>query len=396
MFKQKSISLFWNLVSWLLGLIDLGIVLFTTIVGALGLKVFRKGLGDFQSCKEAQNRIMQAFREDDHPSIQKFVAIDGGIQWIKGDERNTSLDGLASFRKGRFRSPFASYLPPESKNAHFTFVSPSAPKCTSPVYIIMLPGFGEITDFPRSEMARFLAVKYGWSSIILTPPYFSERKPAHQTLFFQESMSDLLLMFQGVIQEGAALACHYLLASDQNRVCITGFSLGGGLGAYSSALTMLVPGVDASRLVYVPFAPVYDAASQISNDGLLGKVFCWEGLREHPEERAHDIQQKCMDMALNATKMLDILLETLQTKTKQCGIGAVRAVSMIHDRVAPRKYGLHFHSLIRRLVKTNEAAFAEHWLPGGHLSGFVARPYHHTMAIVEGITAVCINQSTSK
>jgi len=112
-----------------------------------------------------------------------------------------------------------------------------------PLSTIMLPGLGEITNFPRSDMARFLAVKYGWSSIILPAPYYSERKPEHQTLFFQERMSD--------VRVSSRKTRHSRVTTCWRRTKTVWWTR----RIYASALTVLVPGVDASRLVYVPLRP---------------------------------------------------------------------------------------------------------------------------------------------
>ena len=264
---------------------------------------------------------------------------------------------------GRFLSPLAKHLPKASEFCHFSFVQPlvthdyhhqeqqqdgcsddqstrsdknnkedinttARPSRTKPlprVVVIMLPATGEVTNTARLWMAYSLARQHGYSSIVVTCPLYGVRKPADQTAFFIPTVEKIGYQAQGIMEEGASLACYFLAGApglplplsmescsgddthihenigqddrdngaaaaatvdvgNQFRVCLTGFSFGGAMASGATALAalgtrgMIRPSMPrpASRLACAPY--VGCGSPVVIADGIISGGVDWSAL----------------------------------------------------------------------------------------------------------------------
>jgi hypothetical protein len=69
--------------------------------------------------------------------------------------------------------------------------------------------------FPRIFIAWYLAIFRGWSSIILTFPLYGVRNPPSQNLLFFHTLAEGIAQHQGIVQETAGLARHFMNQSEQ-------------------------------------------------------------------------------------------------------------------------------------------------------------------------------------
>ena len=173
---------------------------------------------------------------------------------------------------GKFLSPLSKSLPPESRLCNICLVSPENDVSTSRrVSVVMLPATGEQCYTNRFSMARVLAIQHGWSSVIISAPFYGERRPFLQEEDFTDTVAEYLLMNISIIQE-AALVVRHLVSTGTDLVCITGFSWGGATAACTSCQAAQW-GTDYRRLVCVPYAGGSNPSGMV--DGLLECTIEW-------------------------------------------------------------------------------------------------------------------------
>lgn len=157
------------------------------------------------------------------------------------------------------------------------------------VFIVMLPATGEVYLSTRLRMARRLAQKFGWSSIIMTAPYYGVRKPKSQTLFFIDSVKDVLLQSQAIVEESAALSLYLLKKKNKkgildSKVYFSGFSYGGAMASCASTFA-LATGGDGRRLACASY--VGSASPVCLVDGVLESSIDWSALKPK-----HDVNER--------------------------------------------------------------------------------------------------------
>lgn len=137
-------------------------------------------------------------------------------------------------RVGRFRSPAASYLPPES---HEAIVEQWLPRATlepdTPVCLV-LASTGEEGALRRRPIARFLAA-HGISAIILENPYYGARRPRGQWAAAIRTAADQFAMNLATCEEAMALLSTF--HAQGHDVGTTGYSQGGAISAFAAAFS---------------------------------------------------------------------------------------------------------------------------------------------------------------
>ena len=167
--KVRNKAFRFSLWSWFLGLLDYGYNLLK-VLGPFQPKFFEKGYGNTEAARRLQDELASDKTKPFH--IKK-------IDW---KDENTGYNGI-TVQEGRFISPVKEHLPPESAEVQFFLVRPkSIPKNKPQVYVILLPATGETDTMARMITARQLASQHGWSTVIVTAPYYGVRKPKHQRL----------------------------------------------------------------------------------------------------------------------------------------------------------------------------------------------------------------------
>mmetsp|Transcript_19496 Transcript_19496/g.46216 ORF Transcript_19496/g.46216 Transcript_19496/m.46216 type:complete len:290 (+) Transcript_19496:259-1128(+) len=277
-------------------------------------------------------------------------------------------------------------LPKESMYSKFLLVEPlkkdkEASKTNNgkpKVYVLMLPATGEMGASVRLNMAKTLAIEHGYSSVILTAPYYGERKPKNQTLFFLSSVRDILIQAQGIIEESAAVAVFLLKQSPNNTVLFTGFSFGAAMSSIACSFA-LKAGMDGSRLGAALY--VGCASPCVLSDGVLEDGIAWEALRgrrggEEPtaSNESHKTTRKVLFEELYKTQLENI-------KPPEGNDAAiVQGNSMEHDHFIKVKYAREFEQQVQA---TSQQDYQVEWLPGGHVFAALARPLLHKKLIVD-------------
>jgi hypothetical protein len=132
-----------------------------------------------------------------------------------------------------------------------------------------MPGSGEEGYDRRIKALAEPLAKQGIATLILENPFYGSRRRKGQNKHFIATVSDFLLMFHTAIQECKALANHWLV-NGQNRVGLTGLSMGGQ--AVSLAATQI-----SQPLAVIPGLAPSSVAEQYSF-GYLSVVCDWQAL----------------------------------------------------------------------------------------------------------------------
>lgn len=370
-----TITTFLPCVSWFLGLFDYGFLLMK-ILGPLQPKFFTKGYGDIRKIKSKQAEAVSAMSTWERLKLSKEEIIWG----------STTTESNITIQEGRFRSPLADELPPVAALAQFLLlVKPRGQNSTADgisdessmgrkqkdVYILMLPATGETDATIRLFTARQLARQYGWCSVILTAPFYGDRKPKSQTLFFLNTVEDILLQAWGIIEEASMLAAHFL-QQHNSVVCLTGFSFGAAM-AGNAANYALSAGLDGKRLGCALY--MGSASPCVLADGLLESAIDWDSLRRSKFD-SRPIIRKQLFSELYQTQM-----ETLTGDfVGKSSISVVKGYQMMHDEFIRPKYGYEFEIQIQKHLNKS---FEMKWLPGGHVVAAFVRPYLHRKLIVD-------------
>lgn len=384
--KQTLISS----LSQLIGFMDYAFLLLK-LLGPCQPKFFGKGYGDLQLCQQRMETVWQELenqkKQQQQKQQQRLVIEWGEIQ--KGSH--------STLQHGTFPSPLAKELPKESSICHFHLVRPNSyyekynnnheENDDSSIYVFLLPATGEMDITRRLMTARKLARQYGWSSIILTAPYYANRKPKDQTFFFLDSVQDLLLQAQGVAEEAFVLATYFLSLSSSctSKVCFTGFSLGAAMAAFTSTFC-LKAGLDGKRMACALY--VGSPSPCALADGMIQNAIDWKSLRNHNQEHHLDTVQALMDV-LSKTQLNSILQkeeeEQEQKKSVVNQLAIVKGCAMEHDAVLPKKYAINLEQQVQDCLYES---FQMEWHMGGHAFAAMSRPFLHHKLIVDTVQAL--------
>ena len=363
-----------QILSFVLGSLDYLYYLGVKCLGSKAPRFLSKGFGDVDQVYKLQDELIKEI--SDNKASTRLNLQEKDIDWISTDVN----DKHVIVRRGKFASPVAEALPKESKECFFYHV---IPKQTQPenqkTTVLMMPATGEMGKGTRLRMARQLAQSHGYASVIVTAPYYGIRKPKAQTMWFLDTVYDLLLQSQAIIQEAVALA-HFVVSQDvdgndhpqPHRICFSGFSWGGAMSIMSSvvAAAMGIPQVACAAYVGSP------SPSNLI-DGLIKASLDMEAVG-------------------GESKIYQELLKThLKTLTKEFKpdtpqVESMVAVNMSHDNIIRAKFAAGLHDDLRECCGGKDDAsknkkVVTRWLPGGHVSAAMMRPWLHPKYIVQAV-----------
>ncbi|KAL7580897.1 hypothetical protein ACA910_001166 [Epithemia clementina (nom. ined.)] len=421
-------------VSWLMGLLDYAFVLVKYVVPNKA-KFFRHGYGNVQDYhrivatlwqeaaaapKKTLDSSQTSFSTEQQQEQQQeekacFVLQENDIEWGPIITHPRNLANI-TLQNAKFQSPIARHLPPEAKYCSFSLVRPmivvdpageeqtssngdsSSTRNTTTaktrtkrmVYILMLPATGEEGISTRLQMAHALAIQYGWCSVLLTAPYYNNRKPNNQTRFFLPQVKDVFWQGCGLITEAGSLAAYFLQQQppppppqqqqpqqqqhpQSSVVCFTGFSFGAAMSACAAHWVLHLPGTDGQRLGVCAYAGCH--SPNCFADGVLQSGIDWSALvglspptsfPDH-EKYAHPIGQKHQKQT---TKQVPAALESARlalfqelskaqlssvvplspTNTKKYSVKVVKAVNMKHDAFIKPCHAREFEQQIQQCL----------------------------------------------
>lgn len=180
------------------------------------------------------------------------------VEWGRPRE----LSGLR-VRTGRFPSPAARYLPPESRTGIVEEWRPSgsAPLC------LVLAATGEEGLGRRRGLAVYLAA-HGVGSLLLENPYYGVRRPRGQRGPLLRTVADQFAMNLATTEEAASLLRTF--HEEGRLVGVTGYSQGGMMAAFGAA-------VSDFPVVVVPRGAAR-AAGPVFTDSALSRAMDWGAL----------------------------------------------------------------------------------------------------------------------
>lgn len=317
-------------------------------------KFFSKGTGDLQPFIRRRDAFYEATKQG--KSLSDPLG-DDHIQWFDVEEH-----GAVTVQEARFQSPVADLLPPESKMGRFHLVKPV--ESGTETYAVMLAATGEMGKSRRLELAKKLATKHGWSSIIVTTPFYGVRKPKEQYSFFIDTIADQLLQSQGVVEEVSLLTEYLLRKSKDSRVCLTGFSFGGGCAfAAAGAALCFMKEEQSRRLACAPFAPC--TTLQVFTDGMLEVCVDWQALKQQPETSKFTTKNEFREL-VREVELHPKLMRGDRTNIPK--IGVVRVYACKSDRFVQMHYSEQMWDNLL-LYMPNRGNMSIKYIPGGHVVG---------------------------
>mmetsp|Transcript_22571 Transcript_22571/g.41990 ORF Transcript_22571/g.41990 Transcript_22571/m.41990 type:complete len:366 (-) Transcript_22571:797-1894(-) len=345
-----------DLLSWCLGIPDRLFPLLNSFPG--GPKFFSQGYGNPKIFFDRRSYILDSLRDETYDFQMKGFELD-----------ETQADSKIVMSKGKFLSPVANLLPKEAQTCHFQLIEP-VEDAKKEVYVIMFPSTGEMGGGSRRAMAKRLAQKYGWCTIILTAPFYGWRKPAAQKAFFIDRVTDILLQSEAVIEEGMLLTRWILQKDPSALVGHTGFSYGAAMASCTSAIS-LAAGMDGSRIACMPY--VGSASPNVLADGVLESGIDWKALTYSADE----------PYATTRKRLYDIFDETqlrVLAKHEHGKIAVASGVSFSSDGFIQPKYSMALKS---QLAAVTSSPPKLRWLPGGHAFAALVRPVVQTQLLEE-------------
>lgn len=351
-------------------------------------RFFSEGWGDLEAVHSRRDEYYEQVRAGN----VSFRLEHGDIEWKRNSDGNgKKVDKNIQIDEGSFQTTLHDMMPIECKKCHFHLVQPTArhQKSTNKqqqqqpmVYVIMLASTGEVGRKPRLSMARKLAMKHGYASVIVSTPYYGRRKPPGQHSFYLNTVSDMWKQYGGVIQESAALAEYFL--SNNNKVdppckvCFTGFSAGACLSIAAAWTCMLGYRLDGSRIGVAAHAS--PASAGVFASGCVQHLVDWTALKGEPFEDAETTRARFYE-ELNLLSVQHAVALRDPTNNHRHLLRSIRCTCAVRDLISPRVYAQVLEQELAPLF--HDCLFQ--WLPGGHVHAYMIRPSFQNHMIHEAV-----------
>jgi len=232
------------------------------VATAIGqVKLYPDGFGDFDALQECVDRV-KAYTAASAPA-----PID--IRW-HDPPKTDRLDG-SLVRRGEFRSPAAALMPEACATAPVEMRLPRGSRIADrPPMVLLLAATGE-QGFTFRRRTSTSLLRRGIGVLMLENPYYGARRPAGQMMAVLRTVRDQFAMNTATVDEARALLS-WLQREGYERIGASGYSQGGMMAAFASALTPFPVAV-------VPRA-AGRAAMPIFTQNALMRRFAWDKLAE--------------------------------------------------------------------------------------------------------------------
>jgi hypothetical protein len=400
--------------SWLLGQLDL----LAYLVGLVCRPRFlHDGWGDLNRPQEEQLKLEQQML-DGSPGID----LDSMIEWELGHVK-TLEEGILTCR-GSFLSLVSTSLPDEVKWCSFLAVSPGGelwevgkePQCV----VIMLSATGEQSSFFRMKQALYLARTRGWSSLIVTAPFYAGRRPKGQVGHFLRTVEHILLQSLAAMSEAALLATWATKRFKRCSVCITGYSWGGAMAGIAGMMAVRWS-ERPSAIAAVPYVGCSSPAVLV--DGIMSADICWEALRKGSAAgrygaltlptseggeslevtrarllqcldsmRSPLLEQFVLPVPLKGGSPSVLSAPSVSVPSVPRSLGAVHVVTCHHDLIITKKYSTQLTDSMSRCCSADRLTVQ--WCSGGHVLAFLRRQSIQVNAILSAVDRVSYANST--
>ena len=253
-------------------------------------------------------------------------------------------------RGGRFRSPAADVLPPESRQAH---VERWIPDRRAPV-LLVLAATAEEGVARRRPFARWLASR-GVGAVLLENPFYGARRPEGQRGPILRTVADQFAMNLATVQEASALLRTF--HEDGLEVGVTGYSQGGVMAAFAAA-------VSDFPVAAIPRGAAR-ASEPIFTSGALSRQMRWDVLAREAGGLAAAKERF-------AAALAPVRLDRYPTPRDP---SRAILVACRHDGFIPAEEAEALH----RWWEGSELR----WVDGGHLTGLVLHHHVHRRAVLD-------------
>jgi hypothetical protein len=166
-------------------------------------------------------------------------------------------------RRGSFTSPVAGLLPAVSRVVSLELMEPPG---GSDRTVVLMPAWNDHGFETRRKLARLIVAR-GIATVSFDIPLYGTRRvvaPPPQAI---RTVADFALMGHGAVVEGRALVASLARFT---RVGVSGYSMGGNLAAFVSAVSPVPVATSPMAASHSP-GPVYV-------EGILSRAVCWEAL----------------------------------------------------------------------------------------------------------------------
>lgn len=202
----------------------------------------------------------------------EFEHRDIDVIWSRKEEHRG-----ARVRRGTFRSPVSEILPADSRVAAIEWWSPPA---GDERVAIILPAWNEEGFATRRVLAGLLA-RVGVSSVLLEGPLYGSRRASASHAQPIRTIADFLLLGYGTVVEALALVS---LAAEQGTPGITGYSMGGSVAAFTSA-------VSSVPVATAPLAASHSPGPVIF-EGMIRNGVSWKRFAPEESDRLRSILER--------------------------------------------------------------------------------------------------------
>lgn len=325
-----------------------------------GGKFFSQGWGDIDR--------VEAFRQEalECVATQQFSQ-DELIIPIKTHISRTPDYTITTYRAD---SPWAHWLPPESKSLFLQIVAPiRAPRAVA----FHFPCTGdEGFEYRREQVAKDLLSR-GIASVLPMIPYYGYRRPKVQDRWYVSSVSDFLTQLTVGFMESLSLYRWLRQSFGHLPFVFTGFSLGGAMAA--SAACALGDGPP------VALAPCLSSlTAEAMCDGAISLNIDWEalGASEHGDSATRQRLYRLADKFG--------VQEVMKTNPRN-RIGSLHQLIAPEDVIVAPKFGeALFAKLQNRIHSQDPHNYCKlESIPGGHGTALIAAGYSFRPAIIQAL-----------
>jgi len=303
-------------------------------------------------------------------------------------------------------------LPEESKRCLFRVVAPARSAAAlrtltttessvegdeSPkAVIILLTSTGEQGSGPRVAVAKELARRLGFFSVVPTAPLYGRRRPKGQKRHYISTAAKILDQSTGVFTEAGSLACWCADRFPNAKIIISGFSWGGAMCAGAAILGANWMRDDAQRhrLGAAPYVGAH--SPEILVDSVIYHDIDWKSLAleaeslDDAENRLRAIFGKSSIAGLvadvNGVTLAQLDDESFKPRRY---LQASHSVITLNDKFVSIPSMMRLHHGLVKACPEGKAKYTE--VVGGHLLAWLRRKTLQVDAINEVYQELCLS-----
>lgn len=353
-------------------------------------RFFHEGWGDLALARDVARRSLEYF-DPTRPTteLKNSLAV---IQWSASTAADAGY-GVGIVRQdATFESPFAEFLPPESRKVRFARLRPSRTDDASGTPVkktrvaVLLPCTGDVDEWYRRSIAREL-LESGVECVIPTIAYYGERKPAEQWRHVLRSVAEAKIQFSVTpIEMMALIKALRSEASNEGReleMCIAGVSLGGTMSALTANALARQGEPAAASTAVCCVAAANDCTPY--TDGSIETRLAWDVLCEQLPEEGEDGDVDSSCWGVNSTggaslkeRARGALLETM-TELNMSALVAEKSVrAAVFVTAKDDRFVGHTTEKFAQTLQTmaaDEAGYSREDFDGGHLQFIFGRKH---------------------